>query len=370
MKSSVLRDAIEVARRRVALGTVDRRQFLAALGARGAAGALASLGGGKAEAAAKEIVFSMWGGGVGETAYAEAWGAPYTAETGIPVVITGDGPTGGKIRSQVETNSVIWDVCDQGIAAGGLAKAGLLRDLDYGVIDRDRALPEFTSDWGVTGYVFSSVLAFDRKALGDKVPSTWADFWDVEQFPGKRTLWKYMEGTLEAALLADGVAPEDLYPLDIDRAVAKIAALKDHLILWETAAESEQLLRDGEVTMGQIWNTRAQLLREETGGQLDYSFNQAVSQPGIWIVPKGNPAGDEVMPFIASMADPERQLLVLQTLGNGPANPETEALYTPELAAVSPSSSENMKLQVKVSPAWYADNYDEAFGKFFDAVAS
>ncbi|MFX5656770.1 extracellular solute-binding protein, partial [Acinetobacter baumannii] len=71
-----------------------------------------------------------------------------------------------------------------------------------------------------------------------------------------------MAGALEAALLADGVALDQLYPLDVDRALKKIAEIKDHLVLWDTGASSQQLFRDGEVTMGQLWHTRANLLQE------------------------------------------------------------------------------------------------------------
>jgi spermidine/putrescine-binding protein len=42
-------------------------------------------------------------------------------------------------------------------------------------------------------------------------PTSWADFWDTKTFPGKRGLRKGAKYTLEFALMADGVAPKDVY---------------------------------------------------------------------------------------------------------------------------------------------------------------
>ena len=85
-----------------------------------------------------------------------------------------------------------------------------------------------------------------------------ADFFDVEKFPGKRSLYKWGAGMWEAALLADGVAPDKLYPLDLERAHDKIAAFKDNIVsYWGGGAESQSVLMNGEASMAMIWSTRA-----------------------------------------------------------------------------------------------------------------
>jgi putative spermidine/putrescine transport system substrate-binding protein len=320
-------------------------------------------------AAEKQIVLAMWDGEAVDV-YREAYVEPFAAATGTRVELGSEDPTPGRIKSMVESRSVSWDVCGQGIAGGNLWKQGLLTPIDYGVIDKSNILDGMAYEWGSTGFVFSSVIAFNRNVFHNHPPMTWADFWDVETFPGKRSLWKRMEGVLEAALLADGVAPEAIYPLDLDRALGKILALKDHLVMWDTGADSQQLFRDGEVTVGQIWNTRAQLLWHETEGEIDYHWNQGILQPGTFVVPKGNPAGDLAMTLIAAMQNPESQLILLRKLGLGPANPKTASLYTPQLAGISPSFSENLSQQFIARPDWYADHYDEAMARFTETTSA
>ena len=214
-------------------------------------------------------------------------------------------------------------------------------------------------------------MTYDTKAFGGKLPKTWADFWDVEQFPGKRVMYKYMAGTLEAALMADGVPIDQLYPLDIDRAMKKLEQLKPHLILWDTGASSQQVFRDGEVVMGQIWHTRANLLKQESDGRFDFTFNQGFLQPGVMSVPVNNPAGTKTaMEFLASMQDPKSQVKLLELLGNGPANPEAEGTYSPELAAVNPGAPENRKLMVLQNADWYGEHIVPVTKRFLDLMAS
>ena len=87
---------------------------------------------------------------------------------------------------------------------------GLFEKLDWSAIGgKDHYLPQAVSDCGVGAAIANLVLAWDR----DKFPATptWADFWDVAKYPGKRGLRKGVRGNLEIALIADGVAPADVY---------------------------------------------------------------------------------------------------------------------------------------------------------------
>lgn len=365
MSKNFLADAFEVACQRMAMGTLPRRDFLKVASLAAAAGLVGTRA---VQAQAKEIVFANWGGD-SETIYRDAWGTPFEKQTGIPVVFDGEGPTVGRIRAMVTNNNVTWDLCDGGLGYGNLAAQGLLEPIDYSIVDKNKILDGFRYDWGLTGYMYSSVIAYNKAKFGNAPPQTWADFWDVKTFPGKRTMYKYMDGTLETMLLADGVKPEDIYPIDLDRALAKLAELLEHIIFWDTGSSSQQLLRDEEVVMGQIWNTRAHLLHDETSGAIDYHWNNAILQPGVWTVPKGNPAGKDVMRFLASMQEPKSQIAVLKGLGNAPANPDAAKLYTPDLETRSATAPANLAVQFVQQPEWYFDNYDAAAKRFLEVIS-
>ena len=114
---------------------------------------------------------------------------------------------------------------------------------------------------------------------------------------------------LEAALIADGVPMDKLYPLDVDRAFKKLEELKPHvLVWWDSGAQSAQILQDGEVDMVGAWNGRIQAAMKEPndkGGPLAITFNQQMLVSDCWLIPKGAPNKDLAMKAIAIMMRPE-----------------------------------------------------------------
>ena len=78
----------------------------------------------------------------------------------------------------------------------------------------------------------------------------------------------------------------------------------------------------GDASMAIIWSTRASLLDRDSNGQIKFIWDQGLISPGALAVIKNNPGGKEAaMRFIASTADPQRQLVMFNLLGQGPANP-------------------------------------------------
>ncbi len=351
----------------IASGRISRRDVLAGLGATSAMLAMST---GHALSQAKEIVLANYGGDAA-TSMDESFGKPYTADTGIPVVIDGSGPTLGKIRAMVQSGNVTWDVCDSSPGDSFiLGRAGELEEIDYSIVDKNNMLPGFDMPYcaGISAYSF--VLAFDRKAVGETPPANWVDFWDVKKYPGKRGLWHDMTGVLEAALMADGVARDALYPLDVDRAFKKIEEIKEHTIFWSSGSNSQQLLRDGEVVMAQIWSTRARILSDETQDRLSWTWNDGLLLAGVFSVPKGNPAGKEAMKFINSVLTPERQIAFLRTLGSGPSNPAAAKIVPADLERINPTSEQALAQQGISNDAWYADNYEKTFERYLELIAS
>ena len=267
-----------------------------------------------------------------------SFGKPFTKDSGIGVAVDGAGPSLGKIRAMVRSGKVTWDLCDSSIGASEvLGRDGMLEPIDYAIVDKGATMPGFAMPWCYGTSAFSYVLAYDRRATGGAAPRDWADFWDVKKFPGKRTMRRGMQGVLEAALLADGVAREKLYPLDVGRALAKVRQIKDVTVFWESGADSERLLRQGEVVMGNIWSTRARWLDETTRGRITWTWQDGLLTAGVFNVPKGNPAGKDAMRLLAAMTNPERQVMLLKLLGSGPANPAASALVPPALRRIDPS---------------------------------
>jgi putative spermidine/putrescine transport system substrate-binding protein len=277
------------------------------------------------------------------------------------------------MKAMVQARNVTWDVCDSGSGTClEMGKQGIFDEFDYTVVDPKKVPPGFAYKWGIANYLFSYVLAYDKAKFGNNPPKTWADFWDVKKFPGKRTIRKDIQSPLEIALMADGVPADQkkIYPIDEKRGFDKIKQLKEHTIFWTSGAQSQELLRDGECSMGCIWNTRATALFRDTNGRVDFTWNQGVLCPGVWVVPKGNPAGKWAFDFIRSMQAPERQVKLLVSFGNGPANPAAAPLVPPELRRFDPGYPDNAKLQLPLQGEWYGDNQEQAISRYIDVISS
>ncbi|MBK5928635.1 ABC transporter substrate-binding protein [Rhodobaculum claviforme] len=358
-----------------AAGRMDRRSFLRRAGALGIVPLVIPAHMRPAFANAEELVVVNWGGPA-EAAYMNAFGEPFTEETGIPVFIDGTGPSVGRIRAMVEANAVVWDVCDSGVAGAiNLGPGGYLEPIDYSIVSAERCRPEFVWEHGIGNYLFCNVLTYNTEAF-EEAPTTWADMWDVEKFPGGRTMRRnVLGGVMESALQAAGVAKEDVYDTlgtADGRALAfeKLEELKPHTLYWSSASESQQLYRTGEVTIGNIWHTRSRGLRNDSNGQFTWTWNQGQLTAGAWLVPRGNPAGAEAaMRFIAVAQEPENQVLLLEVMGNGPINPEAAALVPEELRADDPGQPENYDLMLADSEAFYSEYYDEVQERYLELIS-
>ncbi|WP_158743098.1 ABC transporter substrate-binding protein [Acidisphaera sp. L21] len=340
------------------------------LGRRGLLGgvAAASFAPSLVRAAVPEVVMCNWGGDAMK-AFNDAFVGPYATSTGGKLVLDGSGPTNGKIRAMVEAKNVSWDLCDSGVTGlAELATRNLLAPIDYTVVDKSKVEPAFAYEYGVCNYMFSSVMAWDTTRV--KGTPTMADFFDLKKIPGKRMIRKDSQAMIEMALVADGVPIDKLYPMDVDRAIAKFQTIKDSILTWDTGAQSQSLLRDGEVSMGWLWHTRATLLKREPNSKIDWNFTGGVLQPGLWVVPKGNPAGKQAMMAIASMQDPANQVKLLSALGNGPANPKAAPLVPEDLRSIDPGYPSNAAVQSLINADWYHDNHGKTFKRFLDFLSA
>ena len=229
------------------------------------------------------------------------------------------------IKTQVASGKPTWDVVDvpTGYCLRG-GEQGLIEKLDFAKLPNAAAMPEnYRSPYSVAYEFYSSVLAYSQtKYPAGAAPNSWADFWDVKKFPGRRALRNHPLATLEAALMADGVAPDKLYPLDVDRAFKKLEEIKPYITVWWTSgAQSAQLLNDGEVDIEMAWNGRVSALAGE-GAKVGFTYNQGVLQNTSLCILKGAPNLPTAVRFLNEAVDPVNQANLPLHIDYGPANPK------------------------------------------------
>lgn len=303
--------------------------------------------------AAESLSFVSWGGTT-QDAQKDAWAVPFSEKTGIKVLQ--DGPTDyGKLKAMVESGNVQWDVVDvEADFALRAAREGLLEPLDFNVIGRDRLDPRFVSDHGVGSFFFSFVLGYNERRLSGKQPQDWTALFDTATYPGKRALYKWPSpGVLELALLADGVTPDKLYPLDLDRAFKKLDTIKKDIVWWGGGAQSQQLLASGEASLGQFWNGRIHALEQE-GASVGVSWKQNLVMADFLVVPKGAKNKDAAMKFLALASGAEGQAEFANLTAYAPVNLDSVPQLDAELAPSLPTAHEAD--QVTLDFAYWAEH--------------
>ena len=307
-----------------------------------------------APASAADLVFSSWGGTT-QDAQKAAWADKFAEKTGINVLQ--DGPTDyGKLKAMVEANAVTWDVVDvEGDYAAQAGKKGLLEKLDFSVIDKSKLDPRFVTDYSVGSFYYSFVIGCNKDVV-DACPKTWADLFDTEKFPGKRTFYKWSApGVIEAALLADGVPADKLYPLDLDRAFKKLDTIKGDIIWWSGGAQSQQLLASAEAPFGSLWNGRMTALAQ-SGINAETSWEQNITAADSLVVPKGAKNKEAAMKFIALATSAEAQAELASLTGYAPINLDSPKMMDPEVAKTLPDAQ--TASQVNADMNYWAENRD------------
>jgi putative spermidine/putrescine transport system substrate-binding protein len=306
-------------------------------------------------------------GGEPQKVQAKAFFEPANKALGVTVLQDSHGGY-AKIKAQVLSGSPSFDLVALGCAEGArAAKEGLLEPLDYSLIPNARDIdPRLRSEHTVGEWTFSTVLAWNTKTVKTP-PKTWAEFWDVKKFPGKRALGSNARQMLEIALLADGVAPEKLYPLDVERAFKKLEEIKPHLALWwSSGAQSVQLLTDGEIDMEAIWNGRAQAAID-AGAAAAYTYNEGIYDVECFMVLKGSKNKVNAMKIINIMLEAKNQATAASLIDYGPVNPkayDTGIIPADRLKRL-PSAPDNLKQQALLDASWYASaDADKAFARW------
>lgn len=343
----------------------SRRNVIKGAGVATAGVALSSVWTGNRAFGAETITVADVGGSVGPT-LRKAFYDPFEKETGIKVIsVAHDSDPVTQFKLLVDAKTYIWDVSmvTQDHVARLTSPKNYLADLNIPAGKGQDVLPGMLKSNWLGFSVFGIIMAYNTKTYAGKTPATWADYWDTKQFPGRRGLYKSPWGTLEMALLADGVAGKDLYPLDVDRAFKKLDQIRDDVSVWWSAgAQNTQILQSGEVDIADTWTSRGYAAKV-SGAPVNMVFQGLYSVDG-WSIPVGTPKLDLARTFVEFCMRPEQQAVYSSLSANGPSNKRAFEFMTPEQAAVLPSSPDNLKHLTELDSTWWGSNYDAVVARF------
>jgi putative spermidine/putrescine transport system substrate-binding protein len=314
--------------------------------------------GAKPKVTSKQVIFGDYGGAESEQHH-KVFFDDFTKQTGARVKSVTNDPA--KFALQSKRGRSTFDIAElDGFQAIQFHNEGLLEQSPEWVTQCD-LVPEKYRATCPGLYAYSMQQGYKPDAYKGAQPETWADFFDVEKFPGKRAVPNWYYGIAEAALLADGVPADQLYPLDFDRAFAKFETLKGNVLYTESYGEGQQFLQSGAVKIALLPNGRFLDLQQK-GEDVTVVWNQAILFPwGACGIPHGAPHADAAFALADFMAQPDPQAEYARRMGYGPLNSKAFELLSDEELKAVPNSPENTKI------AALADN--EALAKQNDEYA-
>jgi putative spermidine/putrescine transport system substrate-binding protein len=333
-------------------------------------------------ALAQEITVMSWGGAYAKSQI-EAYHKPFTAETGIKInSVDADNPA-SPIKAQVEAGNVTVDVADVEFSdAIRLCDEGLVEPIDASILppapDGTPASEDFIDgairDCAIGNIAWSTVLAYNESNL-DKTPKKIEDFFNTKKFPGKRGFRKSAKGTLELALMGDGVPAKDVYallgtPEGVERAFKALESIRDDIVWWEAGAQPPQLLADGEVVMSAAYNGRIFNAIVAEGQPLGIVWDGQILDLDLWVIPKGAPNKQAALDFIAFSTGTEPLAAQASWISYGPARKSSGKLVglyhdgKTEMAPHMPTAAKNLKNALVSSVEFWADNDTELTERF------
>jgi len=312
-------------------------------------------------------------GGANGAAQKKAYFEPFE-KTGTKIVQVEYNGEQAKIKAMVEAKKVTWDVVE--VESPDINRGcdeGLFEKLDWSKLSPKADFqPAAVHECGVGAFVWSTVMAYNADKL-KTAPVTWADFWDTKKFPGKRGMRKGPRYNLEFALMADGVAPADVYKVlatkeGADRAFKKMTELKPSIQFWEAGAQPPQFLVAGDVAMTTAYNGRIDAAQRE-GKNLAITWTGGIYDLDFWVMPKGTPNKAAAEKFIAMAASADEQAEYTKHISYGPTNNKALAKIDPKILAMLPTSPANSKTALQFNIHFWADQ-GEALEKRFAAWAA
>ncbi len=312
------------------------------------------------------LTVMTWPGAYGR-AQASAQMRPYGAERGVDVrTALWDGDI-KDITAMVEKRQFKADVIDMELpVAAAACSRDLLEKIDPSMLPpgvdnspaRQDLVPGAIGPCWIGGMVYAQVMVFSPNMK--RAPASLADFFNTKAFPGKRALSRAApKFNLEMALLADGVAPDDVYktletPEGLDRAFAKLTALKP---IWaHDSIGALGWLKSGQAVMATALNGDVAQMKDYTPGVI---WDHQLYELDVLGIPAGNKNKKRALDYIAYATGSAPLAGVANWVPYGPARRSSVALVgnNPEtgiaMRALLPTAPENFRHAFAVDDGWW-----------------
>lgn len=334
---------------------------------------------------AEEYVTVVSFGGSYAKACVEGYHKAFEAETGITVRLEDYNGELSQIRAQVEAGAVSWDVVDmEGPQLTIACDEGLVETIDEWNLppspDGRPAEEDYYEgsirDCAAGGVFYATIVAYHPDAFPAKrQPTKLEDFFDLENFPGRRAVHRAPQAVLEMALMADGIAPEDVYEVlatddGLNQAFSSLDRIKDQVVWWEAGAQPPQMLADREVSMAIAWNGRifnAQMLEDQP---FEILWDGRMIDSGGLVVVEDAPNLENARKFVEFAARPESQAGVSSYIAYSPTRKsafdmvQDHAITGKPMKPHLPTNPDHKGRSLTIDTEFWVDRRDEITERF------
>jgi putative spermidine/putrescine transport system substrate-binding protein len=343
------------------LRQIDRRAFLKGAGAVGAGIAAGPLLVTKGRAQASTVIRYADDGGFNFDLRMQHYLQPFMDETGIEIQHFVGQRNLAKMRAMYEVGNLEFDMSNElGTVSAAADNAGYLEEIDTTQLDLSQHMfPEWVFPGTIAWQFYSGVIGYNAESLeGQELPTSWAGYFDFAGFPGRRGMLSRPNDTLEQALLADGVLPSEMYPLDLDRAYAVLDRVKAEVAVWiDDTGQTIELLQAKEVDY--CYTTSARVVAAQTNGvPLGMITELPISPPQNVHIMRDTPVYDACMQLAAHFiqnVESGTSYFMVQS-GYGPTNQPTFDALTDEVRAKLPSRDNEQALWTDIG--YWAENLE------------
>jgi putative spermidine/putrescine transport system substrate-binding protein len=285
------------------------------------------------------ITYAGFGGSFGD-AETKAYIEPFEKLHPNIKVLYDPGVDFAKLKAMVEVGKPTWDVFTGDLYAPDPSK--YFEKLDCSIIPCDEIVKNNNvSDYVSVYYLYANVLTYNKAKFGSNPPSSWADMFDTQKYPGKRAFPGSATdlSMMVAAEQAMGIPSDKVYPIDVDKALAQLDKIKKDIVYYDTNQQCPQMVNSGQATMGLCLNGRDLAAVKDGAKDLAWSWNQPQVSYGAVAIPKGVPADrlEAAQQFIAFMLDKDQNGKLSDYIAYGPTNSKS-TYANPQVKEDLPSS--------------------------------
>lgn len=253
---------------------------------------------------------------------------------------------------------------DEMWASRGLNQ-GFIQTITLGP-DGESFLPAFPIDVSsIPAYAYALISGYRRDVIDDAPPGSWKEWWDAGRFPGPRALARDPFGTFEFALLADGVHPEALYPLDENRAIESLKRISGNIVerWWDSGSQPLTWLANERAAFTSAWHYRI-IAGQHDGIAVGLTWNQGLLLTDRWVIPATTDEPSLAIDFLTYAARPEVQAALAMVVPLGPVTSGAFQHLEPRRLSQLPTTPSNLASLIRPDIEWWSTNQGSAVELF------